>query len=365
MLMNKNLIISGGGTGGHIYPAISIADQLKKKVEDCNILFVGAKNKMEMKKVPENGYKIIGLYISGYQRKHNFISNLTLPFKLIYSLIHSLIIILKYKPKIVVGTGGYASGPVMYIAALLRIPVFIQEQNSYPGLTNRILSKYAKKIFVAYDGMEKYFKNSEVILSGNPIRKSIKNFNGKNKKEFLNQIKLDIGCKTILVLGGSLGAKILNDFIIENLDFFKKNNLQIILQCGTRYYDDYKNFDNKFLKILPFINDMDKAFSSADLIISRSGASIISELCFVGKPVIFIPSPNVAENHQSKNARKLYDVGAAEYVEEDEIEYKLKSIINKIFISDVYKKSLSEKIASLSKPNASKIIVDEIKQYIK
>ena len=158
--MNKNLIISGGGTGGHIYPAISIADQLKKKVEDCNILFVGAKNKMEMKKVPENGYKIIGLYISGYQRKLNFISNLTLPFKLIYSLIHSLIIILKYKPKIVVGTGGYASGPVMYIAALLRIPVFIQEQNSYPGLTNRILSKYAKKIFVAYDGMEKYFKNS-------------------------------------------------------------------------------------------------------------------------------------------------------------------------------------------------------------
>ena len=346
--MNKNLIISGGGTGGHIYPAISIADQLKKKVEDCNILFVGAKNKMEMKKVPENGYKIIGLYISGYQRKLNFISNLTLPFKLIYSLIHSLIIILKYKPKIVVGTGGYASGPVMYIAALLRIPVFIQEQNSYPGLTNRILSKYAKKIFVAYDGMEKYFKNSEVILSGNPIRKSIKNFNGKNKKEFLNQIKLDIGCKTILVLGGSLGAKILNDFIIENLDFFKKNNLQIILQCGTRYYDDYKSFDNKFLKILPFINDMDKAFSSADLIISRSGASIISELCFVGKPVIFIPSPNVAENHQSKNARKLYDVGAAEYVEEDEIEYKLKSIINKIFISDVYKKSLSEFLYSMT-----------------
>ena len=144
----------------------------------------------------------------------------------------------------------------MYIAALLRIPVFIQEQNSYPGLTNRILSKYAKKIFVAYDGMEKYFKNSEVILSGNPIRKSIKNFNGKNKKEFLNQIKLDIGCKTILVLGGSLGAKILNDFIIENLDFFKKNNLQIILQCGTRYYDDYKNFENKFLKILPFIHDL-------------------------------------------------------------------------------------------------------------
>ena len=363
--MNKNLIISGGGTGGHIYPAISIANQLKKKFDDYNILFVGAKNKMEMKKVPENGYKIIGLCISGYQRKHNFISNLTLPFKLIYSLIHSAIIILKYKPKIVVGTGGYASGPVMYIAALLRIPVFIQEQNSYPGLTNRILSKYAKKIFVAYDGMEKYFKSSEVILSGNPIRKSIKNFNAKNKKEFLNQIKLDIGCKTILVLGGSLGAKILNDFIIENLDFFKKNNLQIILQCGTRYYDDYKNFENKFLKILPFINDMDKAFSSADLIISRSGASIISELCFVGKPVIFIPSPNVAENHQSKNARKLYDIGAAEYVEEDEIEYKLKSIINKIFVSDVYKKSLSDKIATLSKPNASKIIVDEIKQYIR
>ena len=358
--MNKNLIISGGGTGGHIYPAISIADQLKKKVEDCNILFVGAKNKMEMKKVPENGYKIIGLYISGYQRKLNFISNLTLPFKLIYSLIHSLIIILKYKPKIVVGTGGYASGPVMYIAALLRIPVFIQEQNSYPGLTNRILSKYAKKIFVAYDGMEKYFKNSEVILSGNPIRKSIKNFSGKNKKEFLNQIKLDIGCKTILVLGGSLGAKILNDFIIENLDFFKKNNLQIILQCGTRYYDNYKNFDNKFLKILPFINDMASAYSLSDLVVCRSGALTISELTACGKPSILIPFA-AAGDHQLKNAKTLSKKGASIIIEEKDFDSKiLLSKINDLIKDDSKLSSMSSASKKLGNKDATKIIVDLI-----
>ena len=363
--MSLNLIISGGGTGGHIYPAISIANQLTKKINNCDILFVGAKSKMEMIKVPENGYKIIGLWISGFKRSLNVSSNLLLPIKILISLIHSLFIIIRHKPKLVIGTGGYASGPVMYIAALMNIPVFIQEQNSYPGLTNRILSKYAKKIFVAYDGMEKYFKESEIILSGNPIRKSIKNINSKNKNEFLDSINFNKKLKTVLVLGGSLGADRINEFITQNLSFFKKNNLQVILQCGSRYYDKYKNFNSKLLKVLPFIKEMDKAFSAASIIISRSGASIISELCFVGKPVIFIPSPNVAENHQSKNAKKLYDIGAAEYVEEDEIEYKLKSIINKIVVSEIYSNSLSNNIGTLSKPNASKIIVNEIKQYLK
>ena len=363
--MSNNLIISGGGTGGHIYPAISIANQLSKKISNCNILFVGAKNKMEMKKVPQNGYKIIGLWISGFQRKFNFFSNISLPFKIIFSLIHSLIIILKHKPKIVVGTGGYASGPVMYIASILRIPVFIQEQNSYPGLTNRILSKYATKIFVAYDGMDKYFNSSKIIVSGNPIRKSIKNISIKNKSDYLRSIDLKSDLQTILVLGGSLGAYQLNEFVNKNLDFFKKNNLQVILQCGSRYSDKYKILNNAQIKVLPFIEDMDKAFSAADIIISRSGASIISELCFVGKPVIFIPSPNVAEDHQTKNAKKLYDLGAAEYVEEDEIDYKLTSIINKILVSEIYRDSLSEKISSLSKPDASKIIVNEIKMYLK
>jgi len=364
-MMNCKIIISGGGTGGHIYPAISIADQLTKKITNCKILFIGAKNKMEMKKVPENGYKIIGLWISGFQRSYKSLSNLLLPLKIILSLFHSLVIILKYNPKIVIGTGGYASGPVMYVASILRIPVFIQEQNSYPGLTNRILSKYAKKIFVAYDGMDKYFTSSKIVFSGNPIRKSIKNLSLKNKNDYLKQIGFNSNLKTVLFVGGSLGASRINDFVSKNLNYFKKNNLQVILQCGVRYQSKYESINNSNIKVLPFIKDMDKAFSAADIIVSRSGASIISELCFVGKPVIFIPSPNVAENHQYKNAKKLYDLGAAEYVEEDEIEYKLTSIINKILVSDIYYSSLSDKISAFSKPNASKLIVNEIKKYLK
>jgi len=364
-MMSYNLIISGGGTGGHIYPAISIADRLTKKINNCNILFVGAKNKMEMKKVPENGYKIIGLYISGLQRNFNLHLNILLPFKIVFSLIHSLIILVRNKPKIIIGTGGYASGPIMYVASLLGIPVFIQEQNSYPGLTNRILSKYAKKIFVAYDGMDKYFDNSKIVVSGNPIRKSIKNISLKNKSDYLKSLNLKKDLKTLLFLGGSLGADRLNRFVKDNIDFFKKNDLQVILQCGSRYFDTYKFLNNSHIKVLPFIKEMDKVFSSSDIIISRSGASIISELCFVGKPVIFIPSPNVADNHQSKNAKKLYELGAAEYVEEDEVDYKLTSIINKILVSEVYRDSLSEKIKTLSKPNASKIIVNEIKKFLK
>ena len=364
-MMNCKIIISGGGTGGHIYPAISIANQLTKKITNCKILFIGAKNKMEMKKVPENGYKIIGLWISGFQRSYKSLSNLLLPLKIILSLFHSLVIILKYNPKIVIGTGGYASGPVMYVASILRIPVFIQEQNSYPGLTNRILSKYAKKIFVAYDGMDKYFTSSKIVFSGNPIRKSIKNLSLKNKNDYLKQIGFNSNLKTVLFVGGSLGAGRINDFVSKNLNYFKKNNLQVILQCGVRYQSKYESINNSHIKVLPFIKDMDKAFSAADIIVSRSGASIISELCFVGKPVIFIPSPNVAENHQYKNAKKLYDLGAAEYVEEDEIEYKLTSIINKILVSDIYYSSLSDKISAFSKPNASKLIVNEIKKYLK
>ena len=364
-MMSYNLIISGGGTGGHIYPAISIADRLTKKINNCNILFVGAKNKMEMKKVPENGYKIIGLYISGLQRNFNLHLNILLPFKIVFSLIHSLIILVRNKPKIIIGTGGYASGPIMYVASLLGIPVFIQEQNSYPGLTNRILSKYAKKIFVAYDGMDRYFDNSKIVVSGTPIRKSIKNISLKNKRDYLKSLNLKKDLKTLLFLGGSLGADRLNRFVKDNIDFFKKNDLQVILQCGSRYFDTYKFLNNSHIKVLPFIKEMDKVFSSSDIIISRSGASIISELCFVGKPVIFIPSPNVADNHQSKNAKKLYELGAAEYVEEDEVDYKLTSIINKILVSEVYRDSLSEKIRTLSKPNASKIIVNEIKKFLK
>jgi UDP-N-acetylglucosamine--N-acetylmuramyl-(pentapeptide) pyrophosphoryl-undecaprenol N-acetylglucosamine transferase len=320
---------------------------------------------MEMKKVPENGYKIIGLYISGLQRNFNLHLNILLPFKIVFSLIHSLIILVRNKPKIIIGTGGYASGPIMYVASLLGIPVFIQEQNSYPGLTNRILSKYAKKIFVAYDGMDRYFDNSKIVVSGNPIRKSIKNISLKNKRDYLKSLNLKKDLKTLLFLGGSLGADRLNRFVKDNIDFFKKNDLQVILQCGSRYFDTYKFLNNSHIKVLPFIKEMDKVFSSSDIIISRSGASIISELCFVGKPVIFIPSPNVADNHQSKNAKKLYELGAAEYVEEDEVDYKLTSIINKILVSEVYRDSLSEKIKTLSKPNASKIIVNEIKKFLK
>ena len=349
-------IISGGGSGGHIFPALSIADSIKNKFINSELLFVGSKKRMEMKIIPDSGYRIKGLNISGFNRKVS-VSNLLLPLKLIISLFQSLIILIKFRPNLVIGTGGFASGPILFVSSLINIPTFIQEQNSYPG--------FSKKIFVAYEGMDKFFDSKKIVYSGNPVRESIKLFKSVNKNEVYEKLNLTSNKKTILVLGGSQGADKLNKSIIDSIDFLIKNNLQVILLTGTRYYETYKKFKNKNLVIIPFTDKIEELYSISDLIISRSGASIISELCIVGKPVIFIPSPNVVDDHQTKNARKIYENGACEFINEDELDFKLTPIINKLIVSDIYRKNLSEKIKAISKKNAVKIILNEIESFLK
>ena len=356
-------LISGGGTGGHIYPAISIADELSKSFISSEILFVGSKHRMEMKKVPERGYDIIGLWISGIKRKVYF-SNLLIPFKILHSLIKSYLIIKRFNPDFVIGTGGFASGPILYIASKLRLPTLIQEQNSYAGLTNKILSNSVETICVAYDNMNKYFPVNKILFTGNPVRNEI--FESKvSKKESDDFFKINRSSKVLLVLGGSLGAKNINEFISKNLDFFDNNKIEIIWQCGNMYYDSYKKFNSKKIKVFPFIKDMNKAYCSADYIISRSGASVISELCIVGKPVVFIPSPNLAEDHQTKNALNIVNKNAAVMVKEKHLNDKFFRVFKKLINDESYSNELSKAIKLLAKPKATIKIIEQIKSRLK
>jgi len=356
-------LISGGGTGGHIYPAISIADELSKSFISSEILFVGSKHRMEMKKVPERGYDIIGLWISGIKRKVYF-SNLLIPFKILHSLIKSYLIIKRFNPDFVIGTGGFASGPILYIASKLRLPTLIQEQNSYAGLTNKILSNSVETICVAYDNMNKYFPVNKILFTGNPVRNEI--FESKvSKKESDDFFKINRSSKVLLVLGGSLGAKNINEFISKNLDFFENNKIEIIWQCGNMYYDSYKKFNSKKIKVFPFIKDMNKAYCSADYIISRSGASVISELCIVGKPVVFIPSPNLAEDHQTKNALNIVNKNAAVMVKEKHLNDKFFRVFKKLINDESYRNELSKAIKLLARPKATIEIIEQIKSRLK
>ena len=356
-------LISGGGTGGHIYPAISIADELSKSFISSEILFVGSKHRMEMKKVPERGYDIIGLWISGIKRKIHF-SNLLIPFKILHSLIKSYLIIKRFNPDFVIGTGGFASGPILYIASKLRLPTLIQEQNSYAGLTNKILSNSVETICVAYDNMNKYFPVNKILFTGNPVRNEI--FESKvSKKESDDFFKINRSSKVLLVLGGSLGAKNINEFISKNLDFFENNKIEIIWQCGNMYYDSYKKFNSKKIKVFPFIKDMNKAYCSADYIISRSGASVISELCIVGKPVVFIPSPNLAEDHQTKNALNIVNKNAAVMVKEKDLNDEFFRVFKKLINDESYSNELSKAIKLLARPKATIEIIEQIKSRLK
>ena len=356
-------LISGGGTGGHIYPAISIADELSKSFISSEILCVGSKHRMEKKNVPERGYDIIGLWISGIKRKVYF-SNLLIPFKILHSLIKSYLIIKRFNPDFVIGTGGFASGPILYIASKLRLPTLIQEQNSYAGLTNKILSNSVETICVAYDNMNKYFPVNKILFTGNPVRNEI--FESKvSKKESDDFFKINRSSKVLLVLGGSLGAKNINEFISKNLDFFDNNKIEIIWQCGNMYYDSYKKFNSKKIKVFPFIKDMNKAYCSADYIISRSGASVISELCIVGKPVVFIPSPNLAEDHQTKNALNIVNKNAAVMVKEKHLNDKFFRVFKKLINDESYSNELSKAIKLLAKPKATIKIIEQIKSRLK
>ena len=363
MKQSINIIISGGGTGGHIYPAIAIANEIKLRYPEAKFLFVGAKDKMEMEKVPQAGYEIKGLWISGIQRRLT-LKNLSFPFKLMSSLWKAGRIIRKFKPTIAIGTGGFASGPTLMVANRKGVPTLIQEQNSYPGITNKLLSKKAASICVAYDHLERFFPKDKIIKTGNPVRQDLLSIHHKTD-EAKSFFKIDKNKKTILVLGGSLGARRINQLIETELDFLKNQEVQIIWQCGKLYIDEYQKYNElENVQVHQFLNRMDLAYAAADVIISRAGASSVSELCIVGKPTIFIPSPNVAEDHQTKNAKSIADKHGAILLKESELDTF--SIVFETLMKDKGKQqSLSENIKGLALPNATSHIVNEIEKLIK
>tara|TARA_B100001059_G_scaffold92083_1_gene91051 strand:- start:14737 stop:15861 length:1125 start_codon:yes stop_codon:yes gene_type:complete len=369
--MNKtpNIIISGGGTGGHIFPAISIAKEIIKRHPKAKIQFIGAKKRMEMTRVPKEGFPIFGINIAGFQRKA-FFKNISLPIKIFLSLFQVYGFLRKQKADAVIGTGGYVSGPTLFMAQLMGIPTIIQEQNSLAGWTNRVLGKKAKIICVAYNGMEKFFPLKKIQLTGNPVRneiakigstdlESVKSIAAKNKLGFNPKYPL------ILVLGGSQGAKEINRAIEKNYKEWNQNNIQILWQSGDRYYNNLldKISQNEFILIKPFLNDMNLAYLGADLIISRAGAGTISELCCVGAASILIPSPNVSEDHQTRNAKNLSDLNAALFIDEKNAINSIRNIVLEVVFNHAKLKSLRSNILQLSKPNATEDIVDNLEKY--
>lgn len=361
-MKKPRFIISGGGTGGHIYPAVAIANELKNRFPEAEFLFVGAKDKMEMQKVPHAGYAIKGLWISGIQRRITF-DNAMFPLKLASSMWNSFKIIKSFKPDVVIGTGGFASGAVLRAASMLNIPTVIQEQNSYPGITNKLLAKRANKICVAYENLERFFPKDKMILTGNPVRQDL--IEVADKKEAIAYFNLDTNKKTLLVLGGSLGARRINQLIENELDFLLSQNIQIIWQCGKLYLNDYSKYNEKEnVQVVAFIDRMDLVYAASDFVISRSGASSVSELCIVGKPTIFIPSPNVAEDHQTKNAKAISDKNGAILIKESEIEAQFEKIFSDLISNESKQSELSQNIKKLAKPNATKDIVEEIIKLI-
>ncbi|MEI6434766.1 MAG: undecaprenyldiphospho-muramoylpentapeptide beta-N-acetylglucosaminyltransferase [Bacteroidota bacterium] len=366
------VIISGGGTGGHVFPAIAIANALKSLIKDIDILFIGANGKMEMEKVPAAGYRIEGLPVTGFQRRLTW-KNATFPFRLIKSLIKARSIISRFKPDVVIGVGGYASGPTLRIAASRAIPTLIQEQNSFPGVTNRILSQKVIRICVAYKEMAKYFPAEKIVLTGNPIRQNLLNLSNK-KEEALRHFALDPAKKTILVIGGSLGSRTINEAVLSFvLSQVKQKDqtfsaIQILWQTGKIYFEKIREqIDGKFpsMVIVPFIERMDFAYSAADIVVSRAGAIAISELCVVGKPVILIPSPNVAEDHQTKNAKSLVVSNAAILIPDRDAIASLGKIIMETLQNKSLMAELKNNISKLGIPDAAEKIALEALSLIK
>jgi len=361
-LKKLKVILSGGGTGGHIFPAVAIANELKKLVPDIEILFVGALGKMEMEKVPNAGYKIIGVPIAGLQRKLT-LANLKLPFLLVRSLLRTNKIIKDFQPDVVVGTGGYASGPLVRAATSKGIPALLQEQNSYAGITNKVLSKKASKICVAYEGMEKFFPKNKILLTGNPVRQDLKDVRTK-REEALSFFKLDPNKKTILVIGGSLGARVINESIGAGLNELASGNIQLIWQTGKGYYEtaqqQTKEFSDKPIYALDFISRMDLAYAAADIVISRAGASSVSELCNIGMPCILVPSPNVAEDHQTKNAMALVSKEAALLVKDNEAHKKLIKLAMELVADQQKQVVLSNNISKMAFHDSANVIANEV-----
>lgn len=360
-------MISGGGTGGHIYPAIAIANAWAEKHPDSEILFVGAEGKMEMQKVPEAGYAIVGLKVAGLQRSFT-VDNLSFPFKLLDSLKISSKLVDNFKPDAVIGMGGYASGPVLFTAQRKKIPTLIQEQNSYAGLTNKLLAKKAKAICVAYPNMEKFFPEDKIHYTGNPVRKDILSLDGKKELAFIH-FGLERYRPVLLVLGGSLGAKTINRAVLHNVIEFVALGYQVLWQTGKIYFqemnEELEKLGVKYVHALEFIREMDLAYSAADLVVSRAGALSVSELSLVGKAVIFIPSPNVVEDHQTKNAMAYVKHEAAILLKDDEAVDGLLEKVESLMNDPSSRNTLGENILKLAKPEAAREIVTALERLIK
>jgi len=359
------VIISGGGTGGHIFPAIAIAKALQRKHPNTEILFVGAKGRMEMEKVPAAGFKIVGLNIAGFQRG-SMLKNIFLPFKLAASLLQAISVVRTFKPDVAIGVGGYASGPLLRVASWLGVPTALQEQNSFAGVTNKILARNAQVVCTAYEGMEKVFTGAKVVLTGNPVRNEIAN-GSVQRSDALAFFGLDGSKKTILVIGGSLGANTLNRSVEAAMQRIQSEPVQVLWQTGKLYYENCKQSVMGFSNIHPhmFIDRMDMAYAAADVIVSRAGALSISELQLIGKPVILVPSPNVAEDHQTHNAMALVSKNAAIMIKDDEARLNLMSAAIDLLSDDLRCKTLAENIAKMAMRNADESIVNEVLKVCK
>jgi UDP-N-acetylglucosamine--N-acetylmuramyl-(pentapeptide) pyrophosphoryl-undecaprenol N-acetylglucosamine transferase len=363
----SSVIISGGGTGGHIFPAVAIANKIREKYPDCHILFVGAEGKMEMEKVPKAGYEIVGLPIRGLQRKLT-LSNLMFPFKLWASLRKARKLIKKHQPQIAIGVGGYASAATLRVAARMGVPTLIQEQNSYPGITNKWLAGKAKTICVAYENLDRFFPKEKIVMTGNPVRMEMVAIDGKREKA-LAHFKFDPAKKTILVIGGSLGAKTLNDSFKAGLQKLIDAGIQIIWQCGKIYFDQLKTDltspTAKLIYLSDFVYEMDLAYAAADVIVSRAGAISVSEVCLVGKPVILVPSPNVAEDHQTKNAMALVDKNAAVLIKDTNARNVLVDETIKLLNDHQRCEELAANIKKLGIADAPDRILNEIEKLVR
>jgi UDP-N-acetylglucosamine--N-acetylmuramyl-(pentapeptide) pyrophosphoryl-undecaprenol N-acetylglucosamine transferase len=361
--MGKKMIISGGGTGGHIFPAIAIANAVKEELPDMEILFVGANGRMEMRRVPEAGFPIEGLDIYGLQRQvslRNILENLKLPFRLYKSTRKAKHIITHFHPDVVVGVGGYASGPTLTVAASMHIPTLIQEQNSYPGITNKILAKNVNVICTAYDGLDRFFPSEKIIKTGNPVRKDI--LNSVDKKEGYAYFQLDENKKTVVVLGGSLGSRTINESVGRFVKELSSKKIQLVWQTGEYYYKDLsKEYEGlSGVEIMPFIQRMDYLYSVADVVVSRAGALALSELCVVAKPCILIPSPNVSEDHQTKNAKALSNAGAAILIPDNKACEKLPNAVFGLIEDETQCMKMRESLKKMAQPDAAKQIAKEI-----
>lgn len=353
-------LFAGGGTGGHLYPAIAVADEIKRLKPESEILFVGTKSKIEGRVIPQLGYGFKSIWIKGFSRKFN-LSNILFPIKLVVSILQSIFISFKFKPRVAIGSGGYVAGPAIWGASVMGAKIILMESNSYPGVTTRLLEKYADEVHITFEDSKKYLRHPEKIkLTGNPVRSEL----GKtNKSDAIKYFGLDENKFTILILGGSLGAQSINDAVANCLEDLEKNNFQIIWQTGKNYYDNYKKFNFTSVKISDFIDDMNKAYSACDLLVARAGATTIAELSVLGIPSILIPSPHVAENHQYYNAKSLADNGAAVLIKDSELKDSLKNEILNLAKDKNLLKSLSENAKKIARPNAANEIAKSAINY--